>query len=383
MTAQRSRTGVGIIGCGNISNVYAAKLSALPFIDLVACADVLPDPAKELAERHGIPKVLEPDGLIADDDVEVVVNLTIPAAHYPVSRRVVDSGKSVFCEKPLALTLDEGLELGRAAKEMGVRVGCAPDTFLGGGLQTCRKLIDDGAIGEPVAASGFMLSPGPESWHPGPAAFYQRGAGPLFDMGPYYLTALVHLLGPVRRITGSARITHAQREIGSEPLRGQMMDVEVPTHVAAILDFASGPVANLTTSGDGQTTRRRNSESDGSEHLRRPGDDPQARRASLGGDAPHPRQRRAESRHRSGGHDLRPAAEASASRVARTLESRPRPDGVDRGGIGRRPARPAPNDLRASRPAAGRAPRRHLRRLKDLAGNVPVDLGRPPGMPPE
>ncbi|MFP6607177.1 MAG: Gfo/Idh/MocA family oxidoreductase [Myxococcota bacterium] len=265
MTAQRSRTGVGIIGCGNISNVYAAKLSALPFIDLVACADVLPDPAKELAERHGIPKVLEPDRLIADDDVEVVVNLTIPAAHYPVSRRVVDSGKSVFCEKPLALTLDEGLELGRAAKEMGVRVGCAPDTFLGGGLQTCRKLIDDGAIGEPVAASGFMLSPGPESWHPGPAAFYQRGAGPLFDMGPYYLTALVHLLGPVRRITGSARITHAQREIGSQPLRGQTMDVEVPTHVSAVLDFASGPVANLTTSFDVQTTRLRNIEIYGSE----------------------------------------------------------------------------------------------------------------------
>ncbi len=265
MSEEGSGTGVGILGCGNIAGVYAAKLSALPFVDLVACADMLPDRAKELGEKHGVPKVLEPDALVADDDVEVVVNLTIPAAHYAVSRQAVDAGKSVFCEKPLALTLDEGLELGRAAEKRGVRVGCAPDTFLGAGLQTCRKLIDDGAIGEPVAANGFMLSPGPESWHPGPKIFYQRGAGPLFDMGPYYLTALVHLLGPVLRLTGSARITHAQREIGSEPLHGQMMDVEVPTHISAVLDFASGPVASLTTSFDVQTTRLRNIEIYGTE----------------------------------------------------------------------------------------------------------------------
>ena len=265
MSEDTRKTGVGIIGCGNISNVYAAKLSALPFVDLVACADLLPNRAQDLAAKHGISKVLEPDALIADDAVEVVVNLTIPAAHYALSRQIVEARKSVFCEKPLALTLEEGLALGRAAAQQGVRVGCAPDTFLGAGLQTCRKLIDDGAIGEPVAANGFMLSPGPERWHPGPAIFYQRGAGPLFDMGPYYLTALVHLLGPVRRLTGSARITHAQREIGSEPLRGQRLDVEVPTHVSAVLDFESGPVASLTTSFDVQTTRLRNIEIHGSE----------------------------------------------------------------------------------------------------------------------
>ena len=265
MSAARNAPGVGIIGCGNISDVYAAKLSALPFVDLVACADVLPERAKALSEKHGVAKVLEPGALIADEDVEVVVNLTIPAAHYAVSRQAVDAGKSVFCEKPLALTLDEGLALGRAAQEKAVRVGCAPDTFLGAGLQTCRKLIDDGAIGEPVAANAFMLSPGPERWHPGPTIFYQRGAGPLFDMGPYYLTALVHLLGPVRRLTGSARITHTQREIGSEPLRGQMMDVEVPTHVSAVLDFESGPVASLTTSFDVQASRLRNIEIYGTE----------------------------------------------------------------------------------------------------------------------
>ena len=144
-----------------------------------------------------------------------------------------------------------------ASYSPGSRRSHAPDTFLGAGLQTCRRLIDAGAIGEPVGACGFMLLPGPESWHPGPQIFYQRGAGPLFDMGPYYLTALVSLLGPARRITSSARITHAEREIGSEPLQGQKMHVEVPTHVASVIDLASGPVATLVTSFDVQTSRLR------------------------------------------------------------------------------------------------------------------------------
>jgi predicted dehydrogenase len=260
-----SRTGVGLVGCGNISDVYAAKLSALPTVDFVACADLVPERAKALAEKHGVSRTLSPDALVADEAVEVVVNLTIPAAHQPLSLQAVSAGKSVFCEKPLALSLADGVALGKAAGTAGVRVGCAPDTFIGAGLQTCRKVIDDGVIGEPVAAHAFMLTPGPEAWHPGPQIFYQRGAGPLFDMGPYYLTALVHLLGPVRRVSGSARITHAQREIGSEPLRGQMMDVEVPTHVSALLDFESGPIATLTTSFDVQGSRLRNIEIYGTE----------------------------------------------------------------------------------------------------------------------
>jgi predicted dehydrogenase len=258
-------TGVGIIGCGVISDVYAKKMNELPFVELVACADLMPDRAQKLAKEHGIPKTLSAEELIADPEVGVVVNLTIPTVHYEVSLAAIEAGKDVFSEKPLALTLEEGLALGKAAAAKGVRVGCAPDTFLGAGLQTCRKLIDDGAIGEPVAANGFMQSPGPESWHPGPQMFYQRGAGPLFDMGPYYLTALVSLLGPARRVTGSARVTHAQRKIGSEPLRGQMMDVEVPTHVASVIDLASGPVATLVTSFDVQTTRLRNIEIYGTE----------------------------------------------------------------------------------------------------------------------
>jgi predicted dehydrogenase len=171
----------------------------------------------------------------------------------------------VYSEKPLGLATGDGRALVDAADKAGLRLGCAPDTFLGAGLQTCRKLIDEGAIGEPVAANAFMLQPGPERWHPGPQIFYQRGAGPVFDMAPYYLTALIHLLGPARRITSSARITHAQRTIESEPLKGQRMDVEVPTHVASVIDFESGPVATLVTSFDVQASRHRNIEIYGTE----------------------------------------------------------------------------------------------------------------------
>jgi predicted dehydrogenase len=248
---------VGIVGCGVIAKVYAEKLSALPFVDLVACADLERDRADALAQAHGIGKALSPDALVADPDIDVVVNLTIPQAHVAVSRAAIDAGKSVFSEKPLALTVAEGRALVAAARAAGVRIGCAPDTFLGAGLQTCRKLIDEGAIGLPVAANGFMLSPGPEAWHPRPQIFYERGAGPMFDMGPYYFTALVMLLGPARRITSSARITHHERTIGSQPLKGQSFGVEVPTHVASIVDFASGPVATLVTSFDVQATRNR------------------------------------------------------------------------------------------------------------------------------
>ena len=252
-----SGTRVGIVGCGVIAKVYAEKLNALPFIDLVACADIDRERVEAFAKEHGIAKAQAPEALIADRDVDVVVNLTIPQAHVSVSRAAIDAGKSVFSEKPLGLTVAEGRALVDAARAKGVRIGCAPDTFLGAGLQTCRKLIDDGAIGRPVAANGFMLSPGPEAWHPRPQIFYERGAGPMFDMGPYYFTALVMLLGPARRITSSARITHEERTIGSQPLKGQRFRVEVPTHVASVVDFASGPVATLVTSFDVQASRNR------------------------------------------------------------------------------------------------------------------------------
>ena len=256
---------IGLVGCGVISQAYARKLAALDGIELVACADLERERAQALAKEYGIPRVLETRELVASDEVDVVLNLTIPAAHAEVSAAAIEAGQSVYSEKPLATTLEEGRRLIADAAAREVRVGCAPDTFLGAGLQSCRALIDAGAIGEPVAASGFMLAPGPELWHPGPEIFYRRGAGPLFDIGPYYLTALVSLLGPIRRVSGSARITHAEREIRSEPLRGTMMPVEVPTHVSASLEFAAGPIATLVMSFDVQSSRHRNIEIYGTE----------------------------------------------------------------------------------------------------------------------
>jgi predicted dehydrogenase len=256
---------VGILGCGVISGVYAAKLAAAPDVELIACADLLPERARALAAKHGAPLALEPEKLVRHPDVDVVLNLTVPAVHAELAQAALEAGKSVYGEKPLALAFAEGRRLVDAAARAGLSLGCAPDTFLGAGLQTCRKLIDDGAIGEPLGANAFMQSPGPESWHPDPAFFYQRGAGPLFDMGPYYLTALVALLGPARRITSSARISRAQRTIGSQPLAGTLMHVEVPTHVASVIDFVSGPVAMLVTSFDVAASRARNIEIYGSE----------------------------------------------------------------------------------------------------------------------
>ncbi len=260
-----TRTGVGIVGCGVISDVYAAKLSSLPDVRVVACADLVPERARELAAKHGIALSLEPEKLLRHPDVEIVLNLTIPAVHAEIASHALEAGKSVYAEKPLALELKDGVRLLEQARAAGLRIGCAPDTFLGAGIQTCRRLVDEGAIGTPVAANAFFQSPGPERWHPRPQVFYQRGAGPVFDMAPYYLTALVALLGPARRITSSARITHARREITSKPQAGTMMDVEVPTHVASVIDFHAGPVATLVTSFDVQASRSRNIEIFGTE----------------------------------------------------------------------------------------------------------------------
>ncbi|MGH2409442.1 MAG: Gfo/Idh/MocA family protein, partial [Chloroflexota bacterium] len=188
--------------------------------------------------------------LLADPTIELIVNLTIPRAHASVGQAVLGAGKSLYTEKPLALTREEGCALLEMARERGLRVGGAPDTFLGAALQTGRKLIDEGAIGEPVAVIAHMLCHGHESWHPDPAFYYQPGGGPLFDMGPYYLTALVSLLGPIRYVNGMARASFPERVITSQPRRGEKIVVEVPTHAAAALQFVSGPIATLVTSFD-------------------------------------------------------------------------------------------------------------------------------------
>ena len=248
---------IGIVGCGNISRAYATKLRALPDLDLVACADLDPARARALAEAFEVPAVLTPDELLAHADVDVVVNLTVPLSHATVSRPALEAGKHVYSEKPLALDTRDGAGLVALAQERGLRLGCAPDTFLGAGLQTCRALIDAGAIGTPLAANAFFLGSGPESWHPDPRGFYQRGAGPLFDMGVYYVTALVALLGPVGRATGAARISRPRRLITSRPMAGTWMDVEVPTHVAGVLEHEAGPIATLVASFDVPATRYR------------------------------------------------------------------------------------------------------------------------------
>jgi len=242
---------VGIIGCGNISGIYLKNMSQVfDILEVVACADLIMQRAKTIAEEHEGVEAQPVEALLADPDIDVVVNLTIPNAHAEVALAAVQAGKSAYNEKPLTITREEGKTLLQTAKAKGVLVGGAPDTFLGAGLQTCRKLIDDGWIGEPVAATAFMMGHGHESWHPDPEFFYKPGGGPMFDMGPYYLTALVSLIGPVRRVTGSTRITFPERTITSQPKAGTVIEVEVPTHIAGIMDFANGAVGTIVTTYD-------------------------------------------------------------------------------------------------------------------------------------
>ena len=244
-------TKVGIVGCGDISSTYLENCQQVfEILEVAACADIVPQRAAEQAEKFSVAKACSVEELLADDDIQIVVNLTTPNAHAPVALAALEAGKSVHNEKPLTITRADGQKLLDLAREKGLRVGCAPDTFLGAGLQTCRKLIDDGAIGEPVAATAFMTCHGHESWHPNPEFFYKPGGGPMFDMGPYYVTALVALMGPVMRVTGSARISFPQRLITSQPKHGTVIEVEVPTHVAGVMDFACGAVATIITSFD-------------------------------------------------------------------------------------------------------------------------------------
>jgi predicted dehydrogenase len=241
---------VGLVGCGYISARYLQNAALFPEFEIVACADAVLERAEERAAEYGVPAVRSVAELLVDPAIEVIFNLTTPDAHASVAQEALDAGKGVYNEKPLAIALEDGKRLVETARARGLRLGAAPDTFLGGGLQTCRQVIDEGTIGEPVAATAFMLIPGHERWHPQPDFFYQTGGGPLLDMGPYYLTALISLLGPVRRVTGSTRMSFLERTIRSEPRAGERIKVEVPTHLAAVLDFASGPIATLVTSFD-------------------------------------------------------------------------------------------------------------------------------------
>lgn len=242
---------IGIVGCGNISGIYFQNLTKT-FVntEVYACADIIQDRAKEAAEKYGIPHVMTTEELLQDGNIEIVVNLTIPKMHFEVCKQTLLAGKHVYVEKPLSLTIDQGNEIVSLAKEKNLMIGGAPDTFLGGGLQTCRKLIDDGFIGTPVAATAFMTCHGHENWHPDPEFYYAIGGGPMFDMGPYYITALVSLLGEAKTVCGMTKISFPQRTITSAKKFGKVIDVEVPTHVAGNIEFKNGVIASMITSFD-------------------------------------------------------------------------------------------------------------------------------------
>ena len=245
------KIGVGVIGCGVISKAYMTAMKRFAQVELKAVADMRSAPAQERGREFGVPG-MRVDELLKRDDIEIVVNLTVPLAHTDVSLAVLNAGKHVHSEKPLGVTVAEARKLMRAAEAKGVRVGCAPDTFLGGGHQTARKLIDDGAIGKPLGGTAFVLTPGPEGWHPSPEFYYQAGGGPVFDMGPYYITALINLLGPVTRVTSIARRGFAERVFGAGPRKGEKFPVEILTHFNALVEFEQGAIVSFHASFDVQ-----------------------------------------------------------------------------------------------------------------------------------
>jgi predicted dehydrogenase len=238
---------VGIVGCGVISKHYAQNAPAFDAFDLVACADLDPAAAEAVAAEHGLDAV-SVDALIADPAIDIVLNLTPPAAHVEITRAALAAGKHVYTEKPIAPDLPDALDLVAGAERRGLLIGCAPDIFLGGAYQAARGLIDDGAIGEPVAVSAAMIVGGADEWHPSPEQFFQDGAGPLLDMGPYYLTAIVTLLGPIARVAGFASTLNPERTIRVGPRAEQRFSPTTPTHVSSAMELESGATANLVAS---------------------------------------------------------------------------------------------------------------------------------------
>lgn len=256
---------VGVVGCGAISGVYLKNSSNFPSLEVRACSDLEPARATSRAAENRISRACSVDELLLDPSIEVILNLTVPAAHAEVSLRALLAGKSVYGEKPLAVEWSDGLRIMETAREKQLRVGSAPDTFLGSAQQTARAALDEGEIGQPLAAHCFMLTSGVESWHPNPGFYYKWGGGPMFDMGPYYLSALVNLFGPVRRVTGSTALNRPERTITSQPFAGRVIQVEVPTHVVAVLEHRNGVIATLTTSFDVRATSLPNIEVYGTE----------------------------------------------------------------------------------------------------------------------
>ena len=241
--------GIGIVGCGNISETYFELAPLFKGLNVHACADMNMDAAEASARTYGV-VAQSVDDLLGNTAVDIVINLTIPDAHFAVSKAALEAGKHVYSEKPLALSVDEGLALRSLAEASGLRVGCAPDTFLGGAHQLARHLIDEGRIGVITAGTAHVMSHGMEHWHPNPDFFFKPGAGPVLDVGPYYIANLINLIGPVKRVAALANAAEPERVIASEPRRGEKIDVETPTNIHALLDFENGASVTLGASWD-------------------------------------------------------------------------------------------------------------------------------------
>lgn len=247
--------GVGIIGAGTISNEYLDNLTKFPDVKVHVIGDLFPEVAAAQASKYGIEAHGDVDTVLQHQDVELVVNLTIPSAHVEVATAAIRAGKHVWSEKPFSLDRSSGLQLLKEAENAGLRLGCAPDTFLGAGLQTARRIIERGDIGTPLTALTLMQSPGPESWHPNPSFLFQDGAGPLFDIGPYYLTTLVQTFGSIAKVAALGSKSRTQRVIGSGPRAGETFDVATPTHVSALAEFESGAASQSVLSFDSPLPR--------------------------------------------------------------------------------------------------------------------------------
>jgi predicted dehydrogenase len=245
----KERVGIGVIGCGNISPAYLTAAKKFPILDIVSLSDARTAAAEARAAEFGL-LARTVDETLADPDVEIVLNLTVPTAHVEVGLKAIAAGKHVYSEKPLGVAVAEARKLVDAAAAKGLRVGAAPDTFLGGAHQAARALIDAGRIGRPVGGAAFFMCPGHERWHPNPGFYYLAGGGPMLDMGPYYITDLVNLLGPVENVFGAATRTRSERLIASEPLKGTRAPVEVATHVTGVLRFVDGAAVSITMSFD-------------------------------------------------------------------------------------------------------------------------------------
>lgn len=259
-------TNIGIVGIGDISGIYLKNITeTFKELNIVAVCDLIKERALSAQEKYNIPKVYDTmEELFADESITLVLNLTRPYEHYGVSKGALLAGKNVYSEKPLGASLEEGRELVEIAEEKGLLIGGAPDTFLGASIQTCRKFIDDGNIGDVIGASGAMIGHGPESWHHDPEFFYKYGGGPMMDMGPYYVTALINLMGGVKKVTGVTQTSFKQRTATCKEHYGEIIDVEVPTFLTGVLHFESGVIATLTTTFDVYSSNSRNIEIYGS-----------------------------------------------------------------------------------------------------------------------